>query len=900
MTKTFLRGFVALTMVAIASLIGWNWTNAEGEKVKDKRAAYGEFLASHPYNEKVNFDEWEKMPKNDRPDLAFRQNFLMTMNPELGYPTPEKLLEARPRIEAAQELFRQKNAGILDTNLPTLVWEERGPFDVGGRTRAIMFDPNDTTHKKVWAGGVSGGLWVNSDVTDPNSVWTPVGDTWQTLAVNCMDDDPTNPQVFYVGTGESVASSSYVRGQGIWKTTDGGTTWTQLSSSIIFDNVQDIVVRNENGNGVVYAAVRDLAYEGFEPTAGSHEGVYRSTDGGQTFTQVMDTVPNTQFHWAVSDLEIGPDNRIWAGTMNAIGSTQANSKGGGDILYSDDGLNWTRVNNTNGERVELAVAPSNAAYVYALIERNGLVDRIVRTTDSGNTWVSINEPDDDDPGIPSTDFSRGQAWYDLIAQVDPNDENTVVVGAINIFKSNDTGNTWQQVSHWYGGFGYPYVHADQHQFLFFPGSSSEVLSGNDGGLAYSADFNTSTPSWEDRNAGYNTTQFYAGAISPIAGSNDMLAGSQDNGTQAFFAAGLSPTNRATGGDGAFCWIDDFSPNIWITSYVYNRYWRSFNSGGSFGNFFINNNDGKFINPGDYDANLSILYTAKSSYQIYRYKNVNTTVVEEVVRLTGLRAMPSHLRVSPHIDQEATLWVGSGAGVLLQIDSADTDGSEVITDITGPNFLGNISCVEVGRDEDELITTLSNYGVTSVFYTSDGGQTWEDKEGDLPDMPVRWALFNPRDYNNVILATDLGIWETRNFMDSLPNWSPANNGMPNVRVDMLQLRESDYTIMAATHGRGVFTAQFKGGIGLEEQATADVKSQPSLYPNPVKDEFSIEFDGEGIWEMQVFNLQGALVYRDRWSEKNADRKYHLPKLESGVYLLNLRQGSEERRLKMQIR
>lgn len=894
-------GKVSIGLLALTSmLILWDRFN---EEPKDLRQEHADQIAAHPFSQPVDFEAWQKMPKADRPDLAYQQNFMMTMDPALGYPTPERLVQAKPRIQESRNQFLQKNASVQDTNLPQLVWEERGPYEVGGRTRAIMYDPNDPTLKKVWAGAVSGGLWYNTDITDRNNPWVPVDDFWRTLGVSAIAYDPTNTQVFYVGTGEGVGSLSSTKGEGVYKTSDGGATWTQLASTVGFADVRDIAVRDENGQGVVYVAMTGRDYNGLVATSGLNEGLFKSTDGGQTFSQVnLDTVVNNQdFSYAISDIEIAADNRIWLGSTRPIGSSSAAPKGGGDILYSDDGVVFTRNRNLDASRVELACAPSDSSVLYALIENRGRLERLLRTTDRGATWQSMPEPNDADPGIPSTDFTRNQAWYDLIAQVDPNDPYTVVVGGINLFKSTDTANTWQQVSHWYGGFGYPYVHADQHQFIFKPGSSSEILSGSDGGIAYSSNFNSNNPSFAVHNAAYNTTQYYAGAISQDAGSHEMLAGSQDNGTEKFFSPGMGATSRATGGDGGYCFISESSSNFWITSYVYNAYWRSYNYGNSFGGRFINNGEGRFINPADYDSDYDILYSCRTNGNIFRYKNASGSVVEEIVSIPGLRGQASHLRVSPYQDTASTLFVGSGSGSLVRIDSADSDGNEIFTDITGSNFpFAYLSCVDVGRSEDELIATFSNYGVASVFYTDDGGQTWMNKEGDLPDMPVRWALFNPREMNNVILATELGIWETRNFMDSLPNWTPANNGLANVRIDMLQLRTVDYTIMAITHGRGVYTAEFKGGIGVEEnELQAEVKSL-NAYPNPMSNEFRLDFQEEGIWNVQLFNMQGKLRFNDRWTSKSPEKVFRTGDLESGVYILALQKGSEIRRMKMTVR
>ena len=114
---------------------------------------------------------------------------------------------------------------------------------------------------------------------------------------------------------------------------------------------------------------------------------------------------------------------------------------------------------------------------------------------------------------------------------------------------------------------------------------------------------------------------------------------------------------------------------------------------------------------------------------------------------------------------------------------------------------------VGSSEDVLLVTFSNYGVSSVWFTDDGGDTWTEKEANLPDMPIRWALFHPDNDGQVMLATETGIWVTNMMLEDETIWYPANNGMANVRVDMLKLRKSDQTVLAATHGRGLFTATY---------------------------------------------------------------------------------------------
>ncbi|KAB2807754.1 PKD domain-containing protein [Phaeocystidibacter luteus] len=761
------------------------------------KAEYRQMISEHPFsNRNLSLQDLESIPKRDRPDLAWEQDYLATVDPVLGRPAPERLHAVYQQINAQRQQL-MSTPGASGTP-----WVERGPDNVGGRTRTIMYDPNDPTNKKVWAGGVTGGLWYNNDITNPASDWVAVNDFWDNIAVTCMAYDPTNTNIFYVGTGEGWGTAAS-RGAGVWKTTDGGSTWTQLPASTGFYYCNDLMVRDEGGTGVLYVAIRGNFYQG-SWHGSSSQGLQRSLNGGTSFTQVMPNIPGESFNYAVADIEIAKDNRIWVGTQDA--SYGGTDRGGGRVLYSDNGTTWTSsYNSSSGDRVEIACAPSDSAYVYAMIEVSSQIGEMKVTTNQGASWTNMTEPNDADGGIPSTDFSRGQAWYDMIIAVHPTTPTTVFTGAIDLFRSTNTGSSWTQISHWYGGFGYPYVHADQHQMVFNPSNPNELLFGHDGGLTRTTNPTAASPTFESLNRGYNVTQFYACAIHPTAGSVYALAGTQDNGTQQFNNAGLGSTVEATGGDGAFCFIDQTNPNIQITSYVYNSYWLSTNGGVSFQNprFINDQSTGRFINPADYDDNQDALYSARTSTTLLRATNVSSSPVVGNITISGMSDMASHIRVSPYTTTSTTLFVGTGSGDLFKVTNAD--GSPSSTSIGSSLPAGNISCVEIGASENELIVTLSNYGSTSVWYTSNGGTSWTSKEGNLPDMPVRWALFNPNNRNEVILATEVGVWETSNFNAASPSWSSSNSGLANVRVDMLQIRDSDHEVIAATHGRGLFTS-----------------------------------------------------------------------------------------------
>jgi hypothetical protein len=791
--------------------------------------------------EKVDFDnnkgineelETEEDVTRDAPEKAVEQDFERTKDPALKRPTPEVLPSVI--LNGAIQSFSGALLGLPGAGASTS-WVQRGPFDVGGRTRALAWDPNDGTGKKVWAGGVTGGLWYNNDITNAASNWENVGDVWTNLAITKIAFDPTNIQVMYVATGEGYNVGS-TKGAGIWKSTDGGNTWLQLSSTTGMSFINDLVVRSEiiSGvtKGVLYAAVDNYSYQGFFFSYG-FTGLFRSTDNGASWSQVLPMNTGTGYNfipYTPSSISIGADNRLWVGTKsNPYYVEPPATLGGGNIFYSTNGTSWTNslsepVTLLHG-RVTVATAPSDENYVYAFIETNttGGASTIVlkKSTDKGATWSDMALPDDVDNGISAADFSRGQAWYDQVIKVDPNNPQTIYTGAIDLFKSTDAGTNWTQISKWSDNPGMgsiarlSYVHADQHAMEFKPGSSSIGIFGNDGGIFYSDDLtNASTSSVINaRNANYNVTQFYAAAIHPTANTNYYLAGAQDNGTQQFTTTGIGSTNEVTGGDGAYCFIDQSNPNYQITSYVYNNIYRSTNGGNSFSSI-LSENTGSFINPATYDNNLHIYYSYKSNNGtngvIKRITGINATPTASDVTISGLNAEITAFKVSPLTTGSTTLFIGTSNSKIIKVTNANGVPTSTTLSTTGFPADASISSIDIGASENELLVTFFNYGVDRIWYTSNGGTTWTNKMGTggtkFPNIPARWGMFNPSNRaNDVLLATELGIYGTTNFSNANPTWTQLNNGFTNVRTDMLQYRASDKQVIAATYGRGLYSS-----------------------------------------------------------------------------------------------
>ncbi|MCX6231595.1 MAG: GEVED domain-containing protein [Bacteroidetes bacterium] len=777
--------------------------NYRRKKAESKKLKWGEYLANHPFNNSANYSnidtDNDEEEESDRPDLAMEQDFLMTVDPVTKVVPYEKLAIANKEVE---KLFKKK------APISGITWQERGPNNVGGRTRALMFDPNDANKKKVWAGGVSGGLWFTSDITATTPTWNHVNDFWDNLIVTCIAFNPANTQEFYVGTGEGWFNADAQRGGGIWKTTDGGSTWTNITSTFPgaynsgshFDYVNKIVIKTD---GTIFAATR-----GYYTNTG---GIMRSTDGGANWTRVLTQyVSGTYRDWG-ADIEIASNGDLYASMgISSLGKVykSINVNNGGSGTWTDLSANIVM---GNAKRVELACAPSNSNIIYAVAQGgsgNQDVEWFKKSIDGGTTWTSLSIPVMVDGS--GDYFTRSQAFYDLIIAVHPTNPSLVIVGGIDLHRSLDGGASWSGISHWYGGYSKPEVHADQHAIIFRPGYTNEMLFGNDGGIFYSTDAgnSASTPSFASKNTSYNVTQFYACATKNEVNSNYFLAGAQDNGSQKFTMPQIGSTTEASGGDGAFCHIDQLNSNIQITAYTNNNLYRSLDGGITFPSL-TSDASGLFINPSDYDSQRKILYLTAANDQLKRISGMDVTPVTNTnLTISVGTVQVSAIKVSPYND---VVFLGIGNGRVYKYTNASTV-SPVLTRIdngtTPITTAGWVSCVEVGANDNNILVTYSNYGVTSVWETNDGGANWYSKEGNLPDMPVRWALYNPNNRNQVLLATEVGVWSTDNFgtgTNSVPVWGVSSANLAYTRCTMLKYRPADKMVVISTHGRGLFTS-----------------------------------------------------------------------------------------------
>jgi photosystem II stability/assembly factor-like uncharacterized protein len=1019
----------------------------EIEKLREKHAT---FLKNHSFNKTMDLSKKERKALSLPPNAYFEQEYLNEINPATGLTNKRELLQLQEQLNS--ERSAQRAPGDATDN----AWVERGPDNVGGRTRAVIFDPNDSTQETVYAGGVSGGLWKNTNISDINSVWSYVGIS-ENLSVSSIAIDPNNNNIWYVGTGESYTGGDAV-GNGLWKTTDGGTTWnhvfggvtgdsyvdtspsavltinspasiatdysiivassfgSDLSTAITGDlvlaidgtsptedacstilntsemngkiavikrgacsfddkvkraqdagaiavivvnnvsgapipmggdglgfeedgdplnititsvmvsmtdgdaiiaalgsgvngtlepgsstsgysilpgiqHINDLVVRDNDGTSEVFLAAAETFYSIASPSTllGINEiGVYKSTDGTNFSKLVLsageDLEPN--------NIKIAADNSIFVSTKsNTFGA------GGGRIYHSTDGTTFTLKHTVpSGSRIEIACSPTDANTVYVLAEQSGDAPvGIYKTTDNFATVTTLTLPNGQNQFVPANDFTNGQASYDLLLRVDPNDDTIVFVGGIDLFKTTDSGVNWTQISEYYSNNGASRVHPDQHGLAF--SSSSRMLFSNDGGVYLSNDAGaTILP----RKKGYNTLQFYTVGVAPttaFSGDEYFLAGAQDNGTLLIenATAGVNSFYERQGGDGAYSFFDqDGTDTYCIANYVYNNNIKLYDL--ATGNIRTINNEsgsnGDFINQETLDSNLDILYSNYSSgsdFIVKMYRNIKSGTVTKtnISDAAIMNSEPSALTVSPYTTSQSNLFIGLKNGKVIKIAGTTNTfpNNPEWSDITGPDFLGSVSDIEFGTNENEIFVTMHNYGVQNIWYTNDGGTTWEGKEGNLPDIPVKAILQNPLLIEEVIIGTELGVWRTSNFSDASPTWIQSYNGMSNVKVTDLDLRD-DNMVFAATYGRGVFSGQFTDAVASVDAVFIDKKAF-TVYPTVSNGDFTLQAENSlGLTEMNIFSITGKQVYVKEIDFTSNGKQEISVNLNAGVYIVSI--------------
>ncbi|MDQ3017335.1 MAG: hypothetical protein M3R25_11540, partial [Bacteroidota bacterium] len=576
-----------------------------------------------------------KLTKHQRIEGAIEDWKFTSSDVETGeIPTYKRLAAIREAERRVAVQSRNRGGGSLSG----VIFRERGPSNIGGRTRAVMVDESDPNRNRIWIGGVSGGLWRSEDITQPDPQWTKLGIEMATTSISDIAQDPNDHDIVYVGTGESYTGD--FQGVGIYKTTDDGASFTLLPSTqnSNFTFVNEIIVHK---NSDVYAATQT-------------GGLLRSKDGGASWEKVLGTslsgASSNDFH----DLIWNEESQLfYASNDNSVFKSATGDRGIWDnIGTSKPGFP------TNLNRVELTICPSDPNVMYVLGAVGNAASKTYVSNDGGNNWTARSEP-----GVfPGQDFTNGQAWYDLDIAVDPANCGRLIAGGVGMVESTFQGISWQSIAD-------GQIHVDHHYIVFDEKKPGRVFYGNDGGIWMS---NNGGNTIISRNINYATTQFYCAAIHPGAGNPYIIGGTQDNNTLAISEPGFSPAESVWGGDGVFCFIDQNEPNIQIVSSQNGNYGLSLDGGNDFG--FGASIDGAFINRSGYDDSLNILYGQINTGGFFRWRIGTSGGPFDEVDVIGQSLAVSAVKVDPNVSDR--VYFGGASGRILRVDNASQQSNLV--------------------------------------------------------------------------------------------------------------------------------------------------------------------------------------------------------------------------------
>jgi hypothetical protein len=834
-----------------------------------------------------------------------------------------------------EQKFASRLPKALETdNSNSLNWTERGPNNVGGRTRALACDVSNAN--VIIAGGISGGIWrsVNS-----GSSWSQTTTNSQLHSATCIAQDRRAGQTsnWYVGTGEWTGNSAgqpgsgmAFTGNGVYKSTDNGLSWSLIPSTsgippssftsdwqYVWNLATDV---SNTSQDEVYAA-----------TVGS---IYRSSDGGTSWTQVLGSSTNRSEY---TDVTVNPSGVVYAaGSFNAAGPMNG-------IRRSTDGISWTDITPTTGfpstyGRIVLALAPSNPNVVYVGVQGvpagfpNSVNGHMLykytyisgNGTGTGGMWESrganLPQSGQNNYGTFNEPFDT-QGGYDFFMCVKPDNENFLIVNAVNMYVSTDGFATTANARRVAGyqptqeNGTYPNHHPDIHSGFFRPGNTVEFFSGHDGGISRTSDITsnltTSNPvDWQSLNNGYNVTQFYGISIAPEAGNNRLAGGYQDNGSYMTTTATLStPWSAINSGDGGFCAIPPAGDDRIYSSSQNGELQRTNFDQSNYSSLKpTGSTNPQFINPLVLDKNnSSLLYfgggNSATTTGIWRNNNLqNGTNTVGWTYLAGTDFGSTTAKVSTisisRANNPNVVYYGSDEGHIRRITNAN--GSFTVSGNLNTGLpAGYVSCIAVDPSNSNFaMAVFSNYNMQSLWYTNNGGTSWTDVEGNLSGVngpSIRWAeIFYINNTMQIMLSTSTGMYFTSVLNGSSTVWTQqAVSSIGNVVCVQTDFRPADNTLVVATHGRGSFQTVITEPISVQQIST-EVPSTYSLnqnYPNPFNPSTVINFTlpKAGQVSLKVYDVTGrevqTIVNKSLQAGKYETR-FDGAALNSGVYFYKL--------------
>lgn len=809
----------------------------------------------------------EVKPRSSHP---YEDYFLSRQHPQAGAG-----LEAYDRALEAVARFDQNLSARTQGS-----WVVEGPGNIGARVNTLAVDPKDPS--VIFAGFSEGGLFRT---INGGSSWEPVFDTQNRLSIGSVVIDPFNSNIIYAGTGDPNVSGYPFIGDGLYRSEDGGETWQYLGlrDTRIISRVR---ISNSNPN-VIYVSAMGLPFE-----KNIHRGLYRSSDGGATWNQILHINDST----GVSDFVIHPQNHniVYATGWNRIRNNKKSLVSGPDAkIYksTDGGQNWRILQNglpmDRSSRIGIDICLSNPQVLFACYAdaSNFNLKGIFRSDDAGESWqeMPIGPNAGLDPGV-----YGGFGWYFGKIRINPSNPDDVYLLAVDLFRSQDGGQTWTEATPPWWQYD---VHADKHDLIF---ASGNIYLGTDGGV-YKADLNAQN--WQDIE-NIPTTQFYRVGYNPNR-PDLYYGGAQDNGTSGGNNVMIDQWERIYGGDGFQCLFHPTDENIFYVETQNGGVAVTKDGGLSFEGALTGINSAE---PRNWDMpvvlsshNPNVLYTGTNRIYINTkgpdaewvpisqditdinsnwFRHNISTIHESPVRQGYVAAGTSDARVWVTADNGVT-WKNIKEGLpdryVSSVQFSPTDKNTLYVAFTGY------------KDNDN-----SPY----IFRSRDLGTNWEPIQDNLPPIAVNNILILPQvgpgSDSRICLATDAGVYYTA---DAGVTWLRMGDNMPVITVYDLEYNSARNQVVAGTFGRSIQSFDLSQ-IGYNTGVADPLPGQPCspVLENSVLSDnciLRLKTDCEEVawkWDYLVSDLSGKVCLKGRFSNRISE--IDASSLIPGVYMLAL--------------
>lgn len=779
---------------------------------------------------------------------------------------PGKEINYAARAAAFQQAAAARQA--LPADLRGTGWDFGGPLNIGGRISALAMHPSDM--QTIYAGAASGGIFKS---TDTGQHWTAIFEDAMSLSIGDIVVAITNPDILYVGTGEPNGGGGSVNydGNGVYKSPDGGMTWEHLGLDNI-GSVGRVAIHPSESQTVYVAAMGRLFSDNME------RGLFKTTDGGATWQNVLfisdstgaiDVVIHPQHpdtvYVAMWERSRTPDRRHYGGVSSGV------------FRSHDGGGTWTELvsglphNSPEVGRIGIDISAADPNTLYAIYADDiGYFDGVYKSTNGGDTWTRTND------GSLSNMYSSYGWWFGRIV-IDPEDPDIAYGIGLDLYKTVNGGNSWSNIS--------GPVHVDQHDLIAHPMDPSFIVLGNDGGVYISGNAGSSWTFLDN----LPITQFYTCEVDEQYPER-FYGGTQDNGTNRTFAAGLGDWESIYWGDGFYVLVDPSDNNYVYAEYQYGNFARSTNGGSSFSAAMngISSSDRKNWNtPFVFDpGNPEIIYYGANRL----YKTTNRAASWQVISPDLTNGPGNYNQVFGTI---TTIAVAPSNSLFIYVGT--DDGNAWRSSDGGGNWesisagLPERWVTRVASDpyqEEVVYLALSGYRNDSyqphLFRSIDAGENWTDISGDLPEAPVNDIIIDPSLDSTLYAATDFGVFVTRNLG---LHWQMLGDNLPNAPVVDMDFHSPNRMLVAATYGRSMYSFDLDQLVGYPDNVLSAGSIQ--IFPNPARDHFSLHFDpppGQG--NFILYSMDGRMVEQGEIIQGTVFQNVSTRDLPAGTYLLSL--------------